>query len=135
MSIDQSVAYKIGKYVKYQREKKNFSLNEFAKRVSLDVSFIMRLENGVYHSIKFDVIEKLAGGFETDIEDFLRKCQITSGRNKTSLPPLEFYLKETYQFPDEAIEDIKLFLRLIKIKYKDQIKEMKKAHKSYWNNE
>lgn len=132
MSIDQSIAQKIGKYTKYQREKKKYSLNEFAKRVDLDVSFIMRLENGVYQSIKFDVIEKLAHGFEMDIENFLRKCQITSSKNKANLPSIEFYMKETYQFPDEAIEDLKLFIQVLKLKYKNQIGKMKKAHNHYW---
>lgn len=137
MSIDTfpnsvSVATKIGKYCRYQREKKNYSVNEFARKIELDPSFLLRLEHGTYNSIKFDVIEKIAAGFDMTVEDLLRKSQITTNTNTYQLPPIEFYLKEAYQFPDEAIDDVKLLIQLLKIKYKDKIKKMKDAHKKYW---
>lgn len=132
MSIDQSVSIgeRIGKYTKYQREKRGYSLNEFAKRIGVTTSFLLRLEKGTYQNVSFEVLIKIAGGFEMAIEDLLYKCQLTEASR--TLPPLEYYLKEMYQFPEEAIEDIKLLIFLLKAKYKEQIKELKGKHKDYW---
>src|SRR5260221_13934073 len=121
-----SIAGKIGTYTKYQRQKRELSLNEFAKLANITPSFLMRLENGVYQNIKFDVIEKIASGFQMTAEDFLRKCQVITSSEE--LPPLEYYLKELYQFPEEAIQDVKLFFSFVEEKYKEDIAEMKKAH-------
>lgn len=126
----KSVAEKIGQYTHYQREKRGFSLNEFARQTSLTTSFLLRLERGEYKSVKFDVIEKLASGFQMSIDDFLEKCGIIPSGKK--LYPLDYYFKELYQFPEEAINDLKLFIQLLQLKYKKEIQEMKEAHKEYW---
>ncbi len=123
---------KIGKYVNYQRMKRELSLNELGKQTGMATSFLLRLERGVYQNVKFDVIEKLAEGFDMTIEDFLTKCGIIEESHK--LPPLEYYLKEQYQLPPEAISDTKLFIELLKMKYKKEIQHMKTLHKSYWKN-
>lgn len=123
---------KIGKYVNYQRMKRELSLNELGKQTGMATSFLLRLERGVYQNVKFDVIEKLAEGFDMTIEDFLIKCGIIEESHK--LPPLEYYLKEQYQLPPEAISDTKLFIELLKMKYKKEIQHMKTLHKSYWKN-
>lgn len=134
MSIDQDISdtigYKVGKYTKYQRTKRAWSLNELAKRTGLTAPFLLRLERGSYKSVQFDIFEKIANGFEMTVEDFLEKCQIISGSH--TLPPLEYYIKEKFQFPDEAIDDIKLFIALLKTKYKKQILELKEKHNIYW---
>src|SRR5258708_22885494 len=124
------VAAKIGTYIQYQRQKRELSLNEFAKLANITPSFLMRLENGVYQNIKFDAIEKLAASLQMTAEDFLRKCQVIS--SSEGLPPLEYYLKELYQFPEEAINDVMLFFSFIQEKYKNEIIEMKKAHTKFW---
>ena len=126
----QTAVEKIGKYTKYQREKRGYSLNQFAKRIGITTSFLLRLERGNYQSVSFDVIEKIARGFDTSIEDFLYKCQITQA--SSSLPDIEYFLKEKYQFPKEAISDVKLLISLLKVKYKKSIKELKEKHKVYW---
>ncbi len=123
-------AKKIGGYTKYQREKKGYSLNEFARLCNFTSSFLLKLERGDYHNVKFDVIEKISNALDMSIEDFLIKCQITSGKKK--LDSLDYYFKESYQFPEEAISDLKLFIQLLQKKYKTQIKELKEAHKKYW---
>lgn len=134
MSIVQnrsvSVAEKIGKYTKYQREKRGYSLNQFAKVVGVTPSFLLRLEKGDYNSISFTFVEKIAQGFEMTLEDFLQKCEIID--SSASLPSLQYYLKEKYQFPEEAISDVKLFIRLLKVKYKKEIQELQKIHETYW---
>lgn len=126
----QTAVEKVGKYTKYQREKRGFSLNQFAKRIGITTSFLLRLERGNYQSVSFDVIEKIAKGFDSSIEDFLHKCQITSPQ--PSLPDIEYFLKEKYQFPKEAISDVKMLISLLKLKYKKPIKELKAKHKEYW---
>ncbi len=135
MSIDRtisegSIGEKIGKYTKYQREKQGFSLNEYAKKIGVTTSFLLRLEKGTYKNVSLKIIEKLAQGFDMPITDFLLKCRIVSASE--TLPPIEYYLKEMYQFLNEAIEDVKLFVSVLKIKFKKQIQELEAKHKEYW---
>jgi len=135
MSINQNVSpettgSKLGKYIKYQRVKRKYSLNEFARKINVTTSFLLRLERGDYASVSFDIIEKIAIGFEMTVEDFLQKCKVITSSDK--LPPIDYYLKEMYQFPKEAIEDFKLLIQLLNVKYKKQITELKKIHKDYW---
>lgn len=126
----QTVGQKVGSYVKYQREKQNLSINELGKKTSLTPSYLMRLEQGAYKTIGYDAIQKLANGFTMPREDFLYKCGLI--RTRYDLPPIEYYLKEVYQFPPEAIENVKLMIELMRFKFKSEITELKKAHKKYW---
>jgi transcriptional regulator with XRE-family HTH domain len=128
-----SIGQKVGKYVSYQRKKRDWSLQELADKSSLTASFLHRLEKGEYQSIKFDVFEKIACAFKIPLADFLAKCQITA--QFSELPPLDYFLKEKYQLPQQAIEDMKLFLELLQKKYAQQIKELKKQHQAYWGKE
>jgi transcriptional regulator with XRE-family HTH domain len=127
-----SAAAKIGAYIKYQREKRNKSLNEFAKLINVDPSFILRLENGVYQSIGLDVVEKIAEGLEMGLEDLLGKAGLLS-RYKGELPEVEFFLKEKYQFPRQAIHDVIVFLKFVEERYKKEIERRRKVHKKYWS--
>jgi len=138
MSIDHkisnsSIAEKLAKYTKYQREKHGMSLNEFAKLTGLTTSFLSRLEKKEYKDVKFDVITKLAEGFSMRVKDFLKKCEIIESHRP--IYPLSYYFKELYQFPDEAIDDIRLFIKLLQQKYKKEIQLQKEAHKNYWKSE
>jgi transcriptional regulator with XRE-family HTH domain len=121
---------KIGRYLKYQRDKRELSLAEFAKLLEVDASFLHRLEKGYYQSVSFDVAEKIAKGLHMNLEDFFTKCGIMPAR--CVLPTLEFFCKETYQFPDAAIHDLKTFVGFLQVKYKDDIAFMKKKHDAYW---
>src|SRR6266571_917985 len=116
-SSEDFMAQKIGKYIKYQRSKRKLSLNAFADTLELDPSFLMHLENGDYNTLKLDMVEKIASGLHMTMGDFLWKCQILNDRDRTYIPELDFYLREKFQFPDDAIEDVKLYLKLIKEKY------------------
>ncbi len=128
----QTIGSKIGKYIKYQRVKKGYSLNELARMTDFDTSFLMRLEKGVYQSVKLDVLERLSAGFDMTLEDLLEKCGLVSAKGDKDLPSLEFYLKEKFQFPKEAISDLKLMVKVIEDKYKEEISDMKKMHTEYW---
>lgn len=127
---NSNVVEKIGRYLKYQREKRELSLAEFAKLLDLDPSFLHRVEKGYYQSVSFDVAEKIALGLHMSLEDFLGKCGITPA--KCVLPTLEYFCKEVYQFPDSAIHDLKLFIGFLQQKHKDDIAHMKKKHDAYW---
>lgn len=124
-------AFKIGKYVKYQRQKRGLSLNEFAEQVGITPSFLYRLESGSYKSVKFSVIEKLAQAFEIPVITFLQKCELAEN-SASSLPDISFYLREKYQFPTEAVEDIKLFISFIEKKYRTEMETLRKKHEDYW---
>jgi transcriptional regulator with XRE-family HTH domain len=128
----ETTGIKIGIYIKYQREKKKYSLSEFARITDLDTSFLLRLENGVYKSVKLDVLQKLALGFNMSLEDFMIKCKLIQNDQKKKMPTLEYYLKEKYQLPDEAIEDVKIMINVLENKYKDEIALLKKKHQKYW---
>ena len=124
-------ASKIGKYVQYQRKKRKISINQFANRIGVTPSFLSRLEKGEYDSIKLSMVEKMAYGLKMSLIDLLKKIGINSDKSK--LPEIDFYLREKYQFPKEAIDDVKLMIELVKKKYKSQIKQQKVDHKKYWN--
>lgn len=128
--MSKSTAEKIGDYLAYQRVKRGYSLGEFSKRSGLATSFILRLERGEYKTVKFDIIEKIAEGLSMSIEDFLMESDII--KNTRYVYPLEYYFREMYQFPESAIEDLKLFIELLEKKYKDEIEFQKKEHKKYW---
>ncbi len=128
----ESTANKIGKYLKYQRQKRGLSLVGFAKLTSLDPSFIHRVEKGYYNGVSFDAIEKMATGLNMTVEVFLAKCQITP--THCALPSLEFYFKEHFQFPESAIRDVELFISFLQEKYKAEIAKMKAKHDLYWNS-
>lgn len=126
-----TVVEKIGRYVKYQREKRGLSLAEFAKLLELDASFLHRLEKGYYQSVSFDVAEKIATGLSMSLEDLFSKCGIMPSR--CALPTLEYFCKERYQFPDSAIQDLHLFVQFLQEKYKEDIAFMKRKHEAYWS--
>lgn len=128
----ESTGSKIGQYTKYQREKRGWTLNEFAQRSDLTASFLLRLESGEYQTVKFDVLQKIAMGLDMPVRNFLWKCDLIEGDDPDDLPTLSFYLKEKFQMPEAAIGDIQLFLDFVHKKYKTEIAEMKKAHQTYW---
>lgn len=124
---------KIGKYTKYQRTKRGMSLNQFARTIDVDPSFLQRLETGFYQGISLDMLQKLALGFEMQIEEFLRKCRLSSYPQK--LPTLKFFLRERYQFPEAAIDDCQSYIGFLQSRYKKQIASLKKKHKAYWEKQ
>lgn len=129
-----STGSKIGKYTKYQREKRKWSLKQLAEATGMTPSFLFRLEQGTYQTVKFEVLEKIANAFEMPLEILLIKCHLIDSQLLNPLPQYEYYLKEKYQLPPQAIEDMALFLKFIQKKYHKVILEMKKAHQEYWNH-
>ena len=129
---ESCAAAKIGKYLKYQREKREKSLNEFSRILDVDPSFLLRLEQGVYHNIGFEVVEKLARGMDMAIEDLLGKAGLLS-READELPEIEYYFKDKYQYPRQAIHDVQIFLKFVEVRYKEDIAKRRKAHKEYWS--
>ncbi|MFZ5438049.1 MAG: helix-turn-helix domain-containing protein [Patescibacteria group bacterium] len=130
---NKTAGEKIGKYVKYQREKRNWSLQDLAEKTSLTPSYLSRLETGTYTSPTYVAIESLAHGFGIPVYTFLNKCEIVD-EIRIDLPDLDFYLREKFQLPDEALDDIHLFLDFIFKKYDQDIEALKKKHHSYWTN-
>lgn len=129
MSV-QTNGEKIGQYVHYQRSKRKLSLNQFAKNIKVDPSFLQRLEVGKYQGVGLNVLEKIAKGFDMSLEDLLRKSRITSYQHQ--LPKIEFYLREMYQFPDGAINECRSFISFLQNQYKKEIGLLKKQHDGYW---
>lgn len=125
---------KIGKYIKYQRNKRGWSLQNLARKSLLTPSFLARLETGSYGNISYGAIEQLARGFAIPLLIFLKKCDLAEDRY-ISLPDYEFYLREKFQLPNKAVEDMKLFLALILKKYKKEITRLKTKHKQYWKSQ
>ncbi len=130
MPQEPSVVDKIGEYLQYQRKKRGLSLAEFSKELSLDPSFLHRIEKGYYQSIGVDMMTKIASGPHMPLDSFLSKCDITASH--TTLPTIEFFCKESYQFPDKAIDDLKTFIAFLQEKYKAEIAVLQKQHQAYW---
>lgn len=127
----QTAGKKIGTYVRYQREKRQLSLRAYATITDLTPSYLSRLESGEYHNVTFSVIEKLAKGFQMPVPEFMKKCQITE-EHHSPLPDIDFYLREKYQLPTAAVEDMSMFFRFIKEKYHTDIDDLQKKHRKYW---
>src|SRR3989338_2373305 len=95
---ESSPGTKIGRYIRYQREKRSWPLREYAEKAGVTPSFLSRLETGNYKSLSLEILKKLADGFTIPLYEFLHKCQIVQA-DRISLPDLEFYLREKYQLP------------------------------------
>lgn len=124
---------RVGRYVKYQRRKRRWSLQNLARKTSLTPSFLTRLESGKYKDISFGAMEQLANGFDVPFVVFLKKCGIAEDAF-VSLPDFEFYLREKFQMPTEAVEDMKLFLEFMMKKYRKEIACLKTKHIQYWKS-
>ena len=131
----EHAGHRIGEYLHYQREKRQYSLSEFATKTDLTPSFIFRLENKEYKTVKFDVIQKIASGLNMSVRSLLWKCGLIEGEEPWQLPSFEYYLKEKFQLPPSAIEDVKLFLAFVHKKYRIEVDAMKKAHRKYWKKD
>jgi len=121
---------KIGKYLKYQRKKNDLTLYEMSKSSGLSSAFLLKLERGDYKDVKFDVMQKISKSLGTDIISFLYKCKIISTHKK--LPALRYYLKEKYQFPKNAINETREFIKYMKFVHKKSIELQIIKHKKYW---
>ncbi len=124
-----SAGAKIGRFLNYWRKQNNLSLGAFSKSSNLTSSFILRLEKGDYRSVKFDVIEKIAKCLKMTEEDFLRHCEIIP--SKRELPSLEYFLAEKYQFPPQAIEEVKLIIEFIRERNRRGIMASKKRRDEF----
>ncbi len=129
-----SSAAQVGKYVYYQRSKRGFSLQHLANLTSLTPSFLLRLEQGEYQTIKLDAVEKLAAGFHMSVVEFLQKCLLGKEYSK-EMPSCEHYFKEKYSLPPEAVDELVQYLEFIEKKYQKEISELKTAHERYWSSE
>ena len=130
MRTHQSTAEQIAKYLKYQRKKRHLSITQLAKGAEVSPSYISKLEQGQYQSITFDVLQNIAHALDMKTVDFLRKCGLIS--EERSLPTLEYYLKEKYRFPPQAIIDIINFIEFSEYKYKADIEREENIHQKYW---
>jgi len=133
MRVQQSTSKKIAQYIKYQRKKRKLSITQLAKRAEVSPSYISKLEQGQYQSTTFDVLQNLAHALEMKTADFLRKCGLIS--EEKSLPSLEYFLKEEYQFSPKAIVEIVNFINFTKYKYKKEIQKEEKLHQHYWQKQ
>lgn len=97
-----SLGKRIGKHIKYQRNKSKWSLQDLSTKTSLIASFLTRLEAVNYKNISYGTIEKLSREFAIPPIEFLKKCDITEDRY-ISLPDFEFYLREKSQLQSEAL--------------------------------
>ncbi len=121
---------KVGRYLKYQRKKQALSLQEFAQMCSLSPSYLFKLEQGKFASVSFDMLKKISDGLKIPIVSLLRKCELIS--EEDSLSSLDFFLKEKYQFPEQAILGVKIVIEVLQKQYANEIKNFQKAHKKYW---
>jgi len=134
ISNQKNTGQRIAEYVKYQREKRKWTFAEFSSKTGLAISFLLRLEQGEYKTVKFDVIQKLSYGLDMSIRQFLWKCELIETEAFVELPSLEYYLKEKFFLPTQAVEDIKLLMSLLEKKYEAEIAEMKALHDTYWKD-
>jgi transcriptional regulator with XRE-family HTH domain len=120
---------KIGFFLKYWRERNKLSLGALSRASGLTPSFILRLERGIYRSVKFDAVERIAKSLKMTVEDFLRQCEILP--QKSNLPSLEYFLAEKYQFSPQAIEEVKLIIEFIQERNRKAIALSRKKRQEF----
>lgn len=131
MTKSKTVGAALGSYLKYQRQKQQLSLQTLADRIRCTPSFLLRLEQGAYQTVKLDVVEKIAQAFNMSVIELLGKCQV-GGVYEARLPSLDHYLKEVFHFPSQAIQDVHQFVDFIALKYQAEIKAEQGWHDRYW---
>lgn len=120
-------------YVRYQRRKRGYTLQQFSDKTGLTPAYLSRLESDQYNNISLNACKALATGFDMPLLDFFIKCRVIN--SQTDLPEIGYYLREKYQLPEEAVEDVTLFFQFVLQKYQSQIKANRLAHQKYWEKQ
>ena len=78
---------KVGEIIKEKREQKNYSLVDFAKKVDISPGYLSQLENGYKTNPKLEIVLKIIGELEIDI-DMLLGLEYTGENLSYKIPSL-----------------------------------------------
>lgn len=106
-----SIAKKIGLFLKRYRKSNGISLNVLAEKADLTPSFVFRLEKNEYDDVKIGVVVKLAKALNMSLEDFLKRTQLIDCSQ--DLPEFAHYLKQKFDLPQDSIDQLTKMLEFI----------------------
>ncbi len=86
MSICETVA----ENVKYERQRRGWSMKQFATRSGLSISLISHLERGMT-DIRLNTLEKIARGLDEPVAELV----VSQGRNAPPAPDQDYYQAPT----------------------------------------
>lgn len=97
----------LGNTLRQRRLELGLSLGQLADAAGLHKSFLSRLESGVVRQPSTDSLQRLAAAL--DLPD-TTVFGLLDDRARDQLPPLQPYLRATYDLPDAVIADITAYL-------------------------
>ena len=107
----------IGELIKYNREKKGFSITDLAERIGISRSYLSRMEDGE-RNIKAETLAQIANVLDEPIENFYPDSHKRSFNiNKKEVKVLNLDDEELSKFTEEEI------MKFIKIGLKQVNKE------------
>lgn len=102
--MQDSKGHRLGNYIKNKRMEKGMTGRELARRVEVDDSYIVRLEQGSYNAPRPITLQNIAAALDLPISDVyaMADCEYP-----TELPSFHPYLNAKYaELPVEAISSI-----------------------------
>lgn len=117
MPSKSTIGVRLGKYLKKERKERGLTIAEICSKGDLTPAYISRLEQGDYESPTLEMAQKIALALDMSLIDLLSACCLGTQKSKQNLPEFPFYLHEKYGLPKEAIQDLELYLEVVKKKY------------------
>src|ERR1700756_5497938 len=98
----------IGEYLRAKRQERNWWQREVAKRASVAISTVSRVESGELLPT-VDLLVRLADALEIDLIELLARMGVETRR---ALPEFADYLRYKYpELSEECISDVKSYFR------------------------
>jgi transcriptional regulator with XRE-family HTH domain len=105
--MNSEKARTLGAYIRQQREAADLSTRALAAEVGLDMSQIVRLEQGSVASPKAEVLSRIADTLDLPVTDLLTLAGYPTTHELPSFTP---YLRAKYKdMPTEAVEELEHF--------------------------
>ena len=106
----------VGSLIQQDREQAGLSLNQYATAVSVNRSYLSRLERGEYAHPSPDVLARIATARPINLADLFLAAGYLS---PTDLPTFLSYIQATYpDWPEQAHEELTGHCRYLESKYK-----------------
>ena len=117
MQMQPQYLERLGRYVRGKRAAAGLTLRQLEARSGIDHAWISRLERGEYIKPDPRYLARLADALDVEVTDLYPEAGYQTG---SDLPGFEPYLRARYDFPDDAVEQLKAHFNLINARYQTQ---------------
>ena len=111
--MDKKQAQRLGEHLRRAREAQKLSTRQVAERAGVDMSTVVRIENGAFATPRLETVKALAEALDIPISNVYALAQYVA---PTELPSFQPYLRAKYgKLPPEAVDELeRSFERLAK---------------------